>query len=86
MVGLFALEFPFTVAALALFGIAAPDTYRTILWNEGGLHGWNSNPSEVLYAAANYRKLTIPMVWTQLCVRCGRAGRRLPVLIWRGTV
>ncbi|KAI9874012.1 MAG: hypothetical protein M1830_010294 [Pleopsidium flavum] len=68
LIALFGLEFPFTVAALAFFGIASPDTYRTVLWNEGAKHGWNSNPNEVLYAAANYRALTVPMVWTSLYV------------------
>lgn len=66
LISLFALEFPFTVAALAFFGIASPDTYRTALWFEGAQHGWNSNPNEILYAAANYRSLAVPMVWSQL--------------------
>ena len=66
LLSLFALEFALTIAALAFFGIASPDTYRTALWFEGAQHGWNSNPNEVLYAAANYRSLTVPMVWTQL--------------------
>ncbi|MCJ1363181.1 hypothetical protein MMC16_002288 [Acarospora aff. strigata] len=65
LISLFALELPLTVAALALFGIASPDTYRTLLWKEGARHGWNSNPNEVIYAAANHRTLTVPMVWTQ---------------------
>lgn len=58
------LEFPFTVANLALFGIASPNLYRTILWTEGGKRGFNSDPKTVLYAAANYRPVTIPMVWS----------------------
>jgi len=66
LISLFALELPLTVAALALFGIASPDTYRTALWSEGAQHGWNSNPNEVIYASANSRPLTVPMVWSQL--------------------
>ncbi|KAF2476379.1 uncharacterized protein BDR25DRAFT_252328 [Lindgomyces ingoldianus] len=58
------LEFPFTVANLALFGIAAPNLYRTILWQEGGMHGYNSDPSTVLYAAANHRPVKTPLVWS----------------------
>ncbi|KAJ4337537.1 hypothetical protein N0V95_008299 [Ascochyta clinopodiicola] len=57
-------EFPFTVANLALFGIASPNLYRTILWNEGGKLGFNSDSSTVVYAYANYRPVTIPLVWS----------------------
>jgi hypothetical protein len=64
--GLLALEFPFTVANLALFGIASPNLYRNILWTEGGKLGLNSDPTTVLYAAANYRPVTIPVVWSNL--------------------
>lgn len=62
------LEFPFTVALLALFGIAAPDLYRTLLWQDGANNGFNSNPNAALYAAANYRPYTTPKVWSQLYV------------------
>lgn len=62
------LEFPFTVANLALFGIASPNLYRTILWTEGGKRGFNSDPSTVLYAAANYRPVKTPIVWSNLYV------------------
>jgi len=58
------LELPFTVANLALFGIAAPNLYRTILWRIGGEMGFNSDPKFVLYAYANYRPVTIPLVWS----------------------
>ena len=64
--GLFVLEFPFTVAVLALFGIASPNLYRTLLWKEGSKNGWNSDPTDELYAAANYRPYTRPLVWSQL--------------------
>lgn len=61
---LLVLEFPFTVANLALFGIASPDLYRTKLWQEGGNHGFNSDPSTILYAYANYRPVHTPVVWS----------------------
>jgi hypothetical protein len=64
--GLILFEFPFTVANLALFGIAAPNTYRTILWRVGGEMGFNSDPSQVAYAAYNYQKMEIPIVWSSL--------------------
>ena len=63
---LLVLEFPFTVANLALFGIASPNLYRTILWAEGGRRGFNSDPSTPLYAAANYRPVKVPIVWSSL--------------------
>lgn len=59
-------ELPFTVANLALFGIASPNAYRSILWKEGGLMGFNSDPSTVVYAYANYRPVTIPLIWSAL--------------------
>lgn len=63
---LMVLEFPFTVANLALFGIASPNLYRTILWHQGYVMGFNSDPTTVLYAAANYRPVSIPLVWSSL--------------------
>lgn len=65
---LFAAEIPFTVAALALYGIADPDLYRTLLWKEGAKHGWNSDPIEILYAYANYKPINVPTPWNQLFV------------------
>jgi hypothetical protein len=59
-------ELPFTVANLALFGIASPNLYRTILWRLGGEMGYNSSPSFVLYAYANYKPVEIPVVWSSL--------------------
>ncbi|KAJ4373793.1 hypothetical protein N0V83_002532 [Neocucurbitaria cava] len=61
---LMVFELPFTVANLALFGIASPNLYRTILWREGGLMGFNSDPSTIVYAYANYRPVTMPLVWS----------------------
>ncbi|EHY59780.1 hypothetical protein HRR83_008316 [Exophiala dermatitidis] len=63
--GLLLLELPLTVALLALFGIAAPNLYRTKLWQDGADNGFNSSPTTGLYAAANYRPYTTPKVWSQ---------------------
>ena len=60
-----ALELPLTVALLALFGIADPDTYRTKLWQDGADNGFNSSPTAGLYAAANYQPYKTPAVWSQ---------------------
>lgn len=58
-----------TIAALALFGIADPDLYRTKLWQAGSDAGFNSNPNELLYAYANYRPIKTPLVWSSLYVK-----------------
>lgn len=60
------VELPFTVANLALFGIASPNLYRSILWRVGGEMGFNSDPSTIVYAYANYRPVKIPLVWSNL--------------------
>ncbi|KAK5003359.1 hypothetical protein LTR28_010267 [Elasticomyces elasticus] len=61
MIGLFVVEFAFTIAALALFGIAAPNTYRKLLWQDGADLGYSSNPNEILYSYANYRPMSVPL-------------------------
>jgi hypothetical protein len=66
LIALLVLELGGTVAALALFGIASPDLYRTKLWQVGNDNGFNSSPLEILYAYANYRPIPhIPFVWTK---------------------
>ena len=62
---LLVIEIPLTIALLALFGIADPDTYRTKLWRNGSLKGFNSDPSEILYAYANYRPISVPLIWSK---------------------
>ena len=63
---LITIEGALTVALLALFGIAAPNLYRTRLWQDGSDNGFNSNPNAALYAAANYRAYKTPKPWSQL--------------------
>lgn len=54
------------VALLVLFGLAQPNTYRTLMWQIGYNNGFNSNPNMILYAYANHVPLpTIPFVWSQ---------------------
>jgi hypothetical protein len=71
---LFAAEFPFTVAALALFAIAQPNTYRTRLWEDGYNNGFNSSPTEILYSYANHRPINPPIIWSQLFVNSMRVS------------
>ncbi|KAL7620363.1 hypothetical protein AAE478_009358 [Parahypoxylon ruwenzoriense] len=55
-----------TVAVLVLFGISQPDLYRTKLWRAGNELGFNSSPSVILWAYANYEPMpTLPFVWSQ---------------------
>ncbi|KAJ5349858.1 hypothetical protein N7541_007585 [Penicillium brevicompactum] len=61
---LMAGEFPITIVMLTLTGIASHNLYRTLLWQDGADNGFNSAPNEALYAAANYRPFTAPMVWS----------------------
>jgi len=65
LIALMIIELAGTVAALALFGIASPDAYRTDLWRIGSENGFNSSPDQILYAYANYRPIpSTPMVWS----------------------
>ena len=63
-----AIEGALTIPALALTGIADPDTYRDKLWHDGFLNGFNSDPSTILYSYANYEPVNVPLVWNGLCV------------------
>ena len=64
MTALLIVELPLTIACLLLTGIAQDDTYKTKLWQNGADHGFNSSPSEILYAAANYKPMPTPTVWS----------------------
>lgn len=66
---LFVIELVGTIAVLTLFGIADPDLFRSDFWQIGADYGFNSSPSTILYAYANYRPIPkIPFVWSQACV------------------
>jgi ABC-type proline/glycine betaine transport system permease subunit len=66
LIVLMVIELAGTIPALALFGIASPDLYRTNLWAVGYANGFNSDPKQILYAYANYRPLPkTPFVWSQ---------------------
>ncbi|KAN0093944.1 hypothetical protein V8E51_017128 [Hyaloscypha variabilis] len=66
LIALMVIELAGTVPALALFGIASPDLYRTTMWQIGYDNGFNSSPAQILYAYANYRPLPkTPFVWSQ---------------------
>ncbi|CAK7228220.1 hypothetical protein SBRCBS47491_006828 [Sporothrix bragantina] len=59
-------ELGLIVGLLVLFGLAQPNTYRTLMWQIGFNNGFNSNPNMILYAYANHVPLpTVPFVWSQ---------------------
>ncbi|KAI9655449.1 MAG: hypothetical protein M1831_004866 [Alyxoria varia] len=62
---LFAVEFAFTIPALALFALAQPDNYRTRLWQDGYFNRFNSNPTARIYAMVNKTPYKTPLVWSQ---------------------
>lgn len=63
-----AVELPLTIAILAFTGIASHNLYRKKLQQDGADNGFNSAPDEAVYAAANYRPFTPPIVWSSLYV------------------
>lgn len=65
---LIAIELPLMIVLLTFTGIASHDLYRTKLWQDGADNGFNSAPDEIVYAAANHRTYTVPMVWSSLYV------------------
>jgi hypothetical protein len=66
--GLMILELPLTVALLVLFGVADPDTYRTLLWQDGFDNGFNSSPAQPVYDLVNGKAYVVPLVWSGLYV------------------
>ncbi|EQB53344.1 hypothetical protein CGLO_06933 [Colletotrichum gloeosporioides Cg-14] len=66
LVMLLCLESVVVFVALALFGIAYPDRFRSRLWRNGGEEGWCSNPRLRIYFYANYEEPPeIPLIWSQ---------------------
>ncbi|KAF2723942.1 hypothetical protein K431DRAFT_219043 [Polychaeton citri CBS 116435] len=64
VLGLFILEFFWTIAMLTLAGVADPNTYRTKLWQNGADRGFNGDPSIIMYSYANYKPIATPVVWS----------------------
>jgi hypothetical protein len=74
LIALMVVELAGTVPALALFGIASPNLYRSQMWQIGYQNGFNSDPREILYAYANQVPLPkIPLVWSQTYVLSPRS-------------
>ncbi len=64
--GLVIFELPLTITLLVLFGVADPNTYRNLLWQDGFDNGFNSNPAQPIFNLVNGGKMVIPLVWSQL--------------------
>lgn len=63
---LLAAEAAIALAAVILFCSAYPDRFRTILWENGGVVGFNSNPRLRIYFYANYQEPPeVPLIWSQ---------------------
>jgi hypothetical protein len=60
------IEIPLTIGLLVLFGIADPNTYRTLLWLDGFENGFNSNPSQPVFNLVNGGSDDTPLVWSAL--------------------
>ncbi|KAK3069311.1 hypothetical protein LTR53_012449 [Teratosphaeriaceae sp. CCFEE 6253] len=69
LIALLVLEFPLTIACLALYGLADPNTYRTKLWQNGYDQGFNSAPNSILYSYANYKPVHTPVIWSSHLVQ-----------------
>jgi hypothetical protein len=60
------LELGLATALLMLFARAYIDDHRTLLWEAGGVQGWNSDPALRVYFYANYREMPpIPAIWDE---------------------
>ncbi|RAL01060.1 uncharacterized protein BO80DRAFT_69373 [Aspergillus ibericus CBS 121593] len=77
-----AVELPLTIIILTLTGIASHDLYRTKLWQDGADNGFNSSPTDRLYAAANHRSYTTPIVWSSFITEYNLVLGILSVFMW----
>ncbi|KAB2109567.1 hypothetical protein AG0111_0g1842 [Alternaria gaisen] len=71
------------IVILSLFATVYPDRFRTVLWQEGGTKGWNSDPHQRVYDYANYRKSPpIPLIWDESCTLCNLCIAIVTLFIW----
>ncbi|RFN46333.1 hypothetical protein FIE12Z_9407 [Fusarium flagelliforme] len=65
-VALILVELLISMTALVLFCLEYPADFRTSLWENGGVEGFNSNPNQRIYFYANHREPPeIPLIWSQ---------------------
>ncbi|KAH6990296.1 hypothetical protein EDB80DRAFT_882295 [Ilyonectria destructans] len=86
---LLGLELIITTTAVVLFGLAYPNRFRSKLWGNGGVEGWNSNPQQRIYFYANHLELPeIPLIWSQRLTDSNLAIAILSFVIFltRGTM
>ncbi|KAH7336326.1 hypothetical protein BKA65DRAFT_31956 [Rhexocercosporidium sp. MPI-PUGE-AT-0058] len=63
---LIAMEASLVLTTLALFSYGYPSAARDALWEEGGIHHFNSNPKLRIYFYANHLEPpVIPYIWSQ---------------------
>ncbi|KAH7392185.1 hypothetical protein DE146DRAFT_661866 [Phaeosphaeria sp. MPI-PUGE-AT-0046c] len=60
------IEFALIITLVAGFAYASQGQYRSKLWEDGGIHGWNSDPRQRVYYYANYQEPPpVPLIWDE---------------------
>ncbi|TGO33292.1 hypothetical protein BHYA_0254g00070 [Botrytis hyacinthi] len=69
------IEVHIIIIIISLFLIGYPDATRKALWEEGGQHGFNSDPKMRIYFYANYlQPPEIPFIWSRRCTEFNLAA------------
>ncbi|KAH6633507.1 hypothetical protein C7974DRAFT_412493 [Boeremia exigua] len=76
-------EFMLAISLIAVFASAYPDRYRSALWHEGGIKGWNSDPSYRTYLWANYKDMPpMPLIWDERSTQYNLCVAIITMLLW----
>lgn len=68
------VELVLVITLVSVFAYACRGQYRSKLWEDGGIHGWNSDPRQRVYYYANYHDPPpIPLIWDEEFVHIIRA-------------
>lgn len=60
------VELVLVLTLIATFAGVSHRQYRSKLWEDGGIHGWNSDPRQRVYYYANYREPPpVPLLWDE---------------------
>ncbi|KAF5878050.1 uncharacterized protein Bfra_000217 [Botrytis fragariae] len=74
-VSLMLIEVQLIIIIISLFLVGYPDATRKALWEEGGQHGFNSDPKMRIYFYANYlQPPEIPFIWSRRCTEFNLAA------------
>ncbi|TEY86393.1 hypothetical protein BOTCAL_0009g00200 [Botryotinia calthae] len=78
------IEAHLVITVISLFLVGYPEAARKALWEEGGEHGFNSDPKMRIYFYANYvQPPEIPYIWSrrQLLAMAARISTRMEVYL-----